>query len=184
MFDDDYDDDDDDHDMDWDKVLRGALTSVVEWRPQEEEHCFVQLVEVVINQAIHYHYQSGAGKKIKYENIGGDGYNYKTKLMDPVQIGLQDTVQAEHTEGCQAGVRPHDTRRAAAAVREACHAAEAAHAPRAAVRASARALLPAVRLAETNIIIKPFLTQPTTTLAIVVEVRTHLIFVVFTLLFL
>jgi len=133
MFDDDHDDYDDDHDMDWDKVLRDALTSVVEWRPQEEEDCFVQLVEVVINQAIHHHYQSGAGKKIKYEEIGGDGYNYKTKLMDPVNRAAQrpgevsarrdqhavhepqhacvvpgrqpqDTVQAEHTAGCQAGV--------------------------------------------------------------------------------
>jgi len=70
-------------------------------------------------------------------------------------------------------MRPHDARRAASAVREARHAAETAHAPRAAVRAPARALPPAVRQTETTNVIPSF-TEPT---AIVVAVRTNLVMI-------
>jgi len=47
-------------------------------------------------------------------------------------------------------MRPRDARPVAAAVREARHAADAAHAPQTTVRAPARALPPAVRQAVTN----------------------------------
>lgn len=49
----------------------------------------------------HHHHQQqlqhqqhpGAGKKIKYETGGGAGYNYKTKLMDPVKRALHNDLE-------------------------------------------------------------------------------------------
>lgn len=114
MFDDEYDDyNDDDNDMDWEKMMRNggsgnSTSSTSNGRGHRKSSggsssCSSssssgagrkkrKTKKKTSKSSSKHHQSSGSssGKKIKYE---GGGYNYKTKLMDPVKRALHNDLE-------------------------------------------------------------------------------------------